>query len=93
MDGRPEFPCLIIISPHPEEIHGINMIPVTAASLYLGRRPSQMDEYYQFMLRMKGSGAESMWQDIIWKWQSLYYPSDAYNKFNLGDYPVEDGTT
>lgn len=50
---------------NPEEIHGINFLPIHGGSLYLGRRPQAMQRNYDHM-RQQNQGPETTWQDILW---------------------------
>ncbi len=74
-----------------EEIHGINMLPITGASLYLGRDPNFVRSNYQSLVETNG-GPEAFWQDIIWSYQALADPDQAMQKFNSNPfYLVEEG--
>ena len=80
-------------SGEPEMIHGINFLPVTAASLYLGRDPGYVLANYYEMVDENG-GAENNWYDIMWEFLALADPDLAITKFNnYSDYPVEGGET
>lgn len=75
---------------NPEEIHGINFLPFTGGSLYLGRNPGYITRNYNFMVAQNG-GQETEWVDVIWNFQALANPTAALSKFGSGSYPVEDG--
>jgi endoglucanase Acf2 len=77
---------------NPEDIHGINFLPITAASLYLGLRPNYVASNYQEMLNNIG-GPEREWQDIDWSFEALNDPATALNKFNTVAYTPEAGET
>jgi len=80
-------------SAEPEMIHGINFLPVTSASLYLGRDPDYVLENYNEIVSENG-GAENEWVDIIWEFLALADPALAISKFNnYPNYPVEEGET
>ncbi|MCX5782502.1 MAG: glycosyl hydrolase [Elusimicrobia bacterium] len=64
-----------------EYIHGIQFIPITPSSLYLGYNTAYARENYDYMVSEKG-GNETTWQDVIWQFQSFYDPSIAINKYN-----------
>jgi endoglucanase Acf2 len=66
---------------NPEEIHGINYLPITGGSLYLGRNPAYINTNYNEM-RAGNGGEEQEWRDIIWEFQALSDPSAAIAKFN-----------
>lgn len=57
-------------SAEPECIHGINMLPVTAASLYLGRNPSYIQKNYDEII-LNNNGPVNDWKDIIWEFLAL----------------------
>lgn len=77
---------------NPEEIHGINFLPLTGGSLYLGRRPSYVTTNYNYMVQKNG-GAEVEWKDIIWSFQAFADPQATVNKFGSGNYTPEAGET
>jgi hypothetical protein len=68
-----------------EEIHGINILPVTGGSLYLGKYPSYVNSFYQEMVANNG-GPEYEWSDIIWEYQAFADPNTAMSKFGTGSY-------
>ncbi len=61
---------------NPEEIHGINLLPITGGSLYLGRRPDAMDRAWTHLLAMNG-GPPVEWRDVLWAWRALIDPTEA----------------
>ncbi len=73
-----------------EEIHGINFLPFTGGSLYLGRNPSYVTRNYDHMVWRNG-GQETEWVDIMWQYQALADPSAALAKFGSGNYSPEGG--
>lgn len=75
---------------NPEEIHGINFLPFTGGSLYLGRNPSYITTNYNELVSQNG-GVETEWVDIIWMFQALQNPSAAVSKFGSGNYTPEVG--
>ncbi|MCK9425778.1 MAG: glycosyl hydrolase [Ignavibacteriaceae bacterium] len=75
---------------NPEYIHGINMLPFTGGSLYLGRRPEYVKANYDEIVK-ELNGPPTIWQDIIWQYLalsdpgmalSLYYANPAYTPFD-----------
>ena len=75
---------------NPEFIHGINMLPLTGGSLYLGRRPGYVKANYDEIVK-ELNGPPTIWQDIIWQYLalsdpgtalSLYYANPAYIPFD-----------
>ncbi len=78
---------------NPEEIHGINFLPITSGSLYLGRNPSNINANYSDMVARNG-GEPTVWQDVIWSAYAFYDPAGAVSKFNANSgYTPEDGET
>ncbi|MBZ9716091.1 glycosyl hydrolase [Deinococcus multiflagellatus] len=71
-----------------EAIQGINFLPITAGSLYLGRNPSYLKTNYDFLGR-----EPTMWRDIFWQVYSLYDAAGAVSKFGSGAYTPEEGET
>ncbi len=66
---------------NPEEIHGINFLPITGGSLYLGRNPGYIATNYNDM-RTNNGGDETEWRDIIWSHYALYDAATTVTKFN-----------
>jgi endoglucanase Acf2 len=75
-----------------EEIHGINLLPVTTGSLYLGKRPTYVNSFYNELVASNG-GQEQEWADVIWMYQAFANPSAAITKFGTGNYTPEWGET
>ncbi|NLD47805.1 MAG: glycoside hydrolase [Clostridiaceae bacterium] len=79
----------------PIEIHAINWLPITGASLYLATDPSyikrNLDEMWTEFNAYNGSDKNpEMWQDIVCEYMALYDPEAALNKWNENG-AVEDG--
>jgi endoglucanase Acf2 len=55
---------------NPIYVHGINVLPVTGASLYLGRRPEVVRERYEHLLR-ENRGPVQQWRDVLWMYEAL----------------------
>ncbi|MET9956873.1 glycosyl hydrolase [Streptomyces sp. NPDC006339] len=69
---------------NPEEIHGINVLPVTAGgSLHLGGRKDAVRRNIAEMERENG-GPAIEWRDILWEFQSLADPAAAKSKWDAG---------
>jgi endoglucanase Acf2 len=51
--------------PNPIYVHGINMLPFTGASLYLGRRPDSI-RAGEASLVAESQGPVRQWRDILW---------------------------
>ncbi|MFB9725464.1 glycosyl hydrolase [Haloechinothrix salitolerans] len=61
---------------NPEEIHGINVLPVTGGSLHLASRKDAIDRNLAEMERENGGPAVE-WRDILWEFESLSDPASA----------------
>ncbi len=68
----------------PEWMHIIEWIPVTPSSMYLGYDPVYAQKNYNEMI-MNDPTPESESYDIIWKYEALFDPDDAINKFHNKD--------
>lgn len=64
------------------EVHGINFLPINAASLYLGKKPSYVKQNYEEMLKECGSNEPQNWKDIQYMYYALYDPAAAKAKWN-----------
>jgi ABC-type multidrug transport system ATPase subunit len=60
----------------PEEVHGINLIPMQAGSLYLARSPEHARQRHEAMLELAG-GQARCWPDVHLMHQALHAPSAA----------------
>ncbi|MFI1313978.1 glycosyl hydrolase [Streptomyces albidoflavus] len=70
---------------NPEEIHGINVLPVTAGgSLHLGGHKDAIRRNIAEMERENGGPAEE-WRDILWEFESLADPGTAKAKWEAGN--------
>ncbi|MFJ5557329.1 glycosyl hydrolase [Streptomyces sp. NPDC093250] len=79
---------------NPEEIHGINFLPVTGGSLHLAREKEMLRRSVAEMERENG-GPAAEWRDIFWEVQALYDPAGAMRKWDQGNagYAPEAGET
>jgi endoglucanase Acf2 len=78
---------------NPEEIHGINALPITAgSSLHLGGEKAAIRRNIAEMERENGGPAVE-WRDILWEFQSLADPATAKSKWDAGNagYTPEQG--
>ena len=66
---------------NPAEVHGINWLPVTSASLYLTQHPQYAAKNYNALVSESG-GNFSPWEDIVYMYRAISDPSDAKAKFN-----------
>ncbi|MFI5554028.1 glycosyl hydrolase [Streptomyces sp. NPDC051738] len=78
---------------NPEEIHGINVLPVTSgSSLHLGGEKAAIRRNLAELERENGGPAVE-WRDILWEFQSLADPAAAKAKWDAGNaaYTPEEG--
>ncbi len=83
----------------PREAHGINLLPITPASLYLGADPGYIKrnlaameaEFSRFTAR-GGNAPHDIWQDILLAYLALADPAEALRQWNP-EGAVEDGET
>ncbi|GHA92611.1 glycosyl hydrolase [Streptomyces termitum] len=78
---------------NPEEIHGINTLPVTAGNaLHMGSYPAAIRRNLAEMERENGGPAVE-WRDILWEFESLAEPARAKARFDAtgGNYSPEAG--
>ncbi|MFG1608848.1 glycosyl hydrolase [Actinoplanes sp. NPDC049265] len=77
----------------PEQIQGINMLPVTGGHFYLGNDPAYVRSNYAEMVRNAGH-EPALWQDIAWQYLALGDGDAALAKFRAGSgYTPEEGET
>ncbi len=75
----------------PEFIHGINILPITASSFYLGREPDYVLANYNSMVTDLG-GQPTTWQDVMWSFLALSDPDLAISYYEAdNDYEPFDG--
>ncbi|MFN1834188.1 glycosyl hydrolase [Balneola sp. MJW-20] len=67
----------------PEFVHGINLLPITSGSLYLGRHPDHVIANYNEVVSER-SGQPVIWKDVMWQYLALADPDRAIGYF-LGD--------
>ncbi|WP_374940132.1 glycosyl hydrolase [Streptomyces finlayi] len=79
---------------NPEEIHGINFLPMTGGSLHLAREKAMLNRSVVEMEKENGGPAVE-WKDIFWQVQALYDPAKAMSYWNQwnGGYVPEAGET
>ncbi|MEU4686705.1 glycosyl hydrolase [Streptomyces xinghaiensis] len=79
---------------NPEEIHGINVLPVTGGSLHLAREKDAIRRSIAEMERENG-GPAAEWRDVLWEFQALADPAKAKAAWDAtgGAYTPEDGET
>jgi hypothetical protein len=77
----------------PEQIHGINLLPVTGGHFYLGNDPAYVKRNYAEMVANAGH-EPALWQDIAWQYLALGDGDAALAKFRAGSgYTPEEGET
>lgn len=64
-------------STEPEALFGINWLPLTGASLYLGRYPGAAARVYDELRRRRGSESWQLWPDLVIMYRALSDPADA----------------
>jgi endoglucanase Acf2 len=69
---------------NPEEIHGINVLPVTGGSLHLARRKDAITRNLAELERENGGPAVE-WRDILWEFEALTNPATAKAKWDAGN--------
>ncbi|MFJ6698037.1 glycosyl hydrolase [Streptomyces sp. NPDC091272] len=77
---------------NPEEIHGINVLPVTGGSLHLAGHKAAIRRNLAELVRENGGPAVE-WRDILWEFESLADPAPAKAKWDAGNagYTPEQG--
>ena len=60
----------------PEFIHGINLLPITGGSLYLGRHPDHVLANYAEIVNER-NGQPAIWKDILWQYLAFADPGLA----------------
>ena len=76
-------------TPNPEEIHGINFLPLTAGSLYLGHRTDYVTRNIAALYA--APGAEGHWHDLIWQYEAFADPEAALARWAAEPNYVADG--
>ncbi|MFD6416056.1 glycosyl hydrolase [Streptomyces sp. NPDC060194] len=77
---------------NPEEIHGINVLPVTGGSLHLAREKAAIRRNLAELER-NNPGPPVEWRDILWEFQALADPGPAKARWDAGHagYTPEQG--
>ncbi|WP_407077669.1 glycosyl hydrolase [Streptomyces phytohabitans] len=66
---------------NPEEIHGINVLPVTGGSLHLARDKAAIDRNLTELERENGGPAQE-WREILWEFRALSDPAAAKQAYD-----------
>jgi endoglucanase Acf2 len=75
----------------PAKIHGINFLPITPASLYLGHKRQSMIDNWNLLLSQTG-GNPTSWQSINWSALATADPAQALTRLTATpNYQVEEG--
>lgn len=74
---------------NPEEIHGINFLPLTGGALYLGHRPDYVVRNLETLYA--APGAEGHWHDLLWQYEALANPTSALARWAEEPNYVADG--
>ncbi len=75
----------------PEFIHGINLLPITSGSLYLGHHPDYVLANYAEIVAER-NGPPIVWKDVLWEYLALSDPSRALAAYYADrDYAPFDG--
>ncbi len=70
-------------SADPQQIRGINLLPITPSSLYLADNTSYEQEFLQAMAKENGgTNTWTTWQDTLWEYQALVDAPGAIQLFN-----------
>jgi endoglucanase Acf2 len=78
-------------SGEPEMIHGINWLPLTGASLYLGMDPTYAAANYTEMATENG-GDPNQWVDVAWGYRAFSNADEAWRMYLANpSYSPEDG--
>lgn len=67
---------------NPEEVHGINWLPITGASLYLTHYPTYTNKNYLKMVEENGGTSFDVWEDLIYMYRAISNVDDAKAKFS-----------
>ncbi|NBI30090.1 glycosyl hydrolase [Chengkuizengella marina] len=78
-----------------EEVHGINWLPITGASLYLTQYPEYTKLNYDALVSENGGTNWDVWEDLIWMYRAIENPEDAINQYNAREnvYTPEGGNS
>ncbi len=82
-------------SANPQQVHGINFLPMHGGSLYLGLYPQYVEKNYRALVKEFGSDQFRNWPDIIWMYRALSDANDAARLYEAADpkQKIEDGNT
>ncbi|MDT4986629.1 MAG: hypothetical protein QOI74_723 [Micromonosporaceae bacterium] len=76
----------------PEQIQGINMLPITGGHLYLGYNPAYVLTNYNEMISNRGGGQPAIWADILYEFLALGNGDSALANFRANSgFTSEEG--
>jgi chitodextrinase len=80
---------------NPEQVHGINYLPLTAGHLYLTHYPAYTAKNYNAMASENGGTNWDAWKDLIWMYRAISDPADAKAQFmaGIGSLTPEEGNS
>ncbi|XID93524.1 glycosyl hydrolase [Paenibacillaceae bacterium WGS1546] len=67
---------------NPEEVHGINWLPITGASLYLTHYPAYAAENYNALVAENGGTNFDAWEDLIYQYRAISNVAEAKSFWN-----------
>ncbi len=67
---------------NPEEVHGINWLPFTGASLYLTQYPDYAAKNYNALVSENGGTNFDAWEDLIYMYRAISNPAEAKSFWN-----------
>jgi hypothetical protein len=76
----------------PEQIQGINQLPITGGHLYLGYNPGYVMTNYNEMITNRGGGQPAIWPDILYEFLALGNGDQALASFRANNgFASEEG--
>lgn len=66
---------------NPEEVHGVNWLPITGSSLYLTQYPSYAGRNYETMVNENKGTDFNAWEDLVYMYLAISNPTEAANMF------------
>ncbi|WP_033404882.1 glycosyl hydrolase [Gracilibacillus lacisalsi] len=80
---------------NPEEVHGINWLPITGASLYLTHHPAYTEKNYQALINENNGTDFDVWEDLIYMYRAISNIEDAKSLYesNIDNLTPEAGNS
>lgn len=80
---------------NPEEVHGINWLPIHGGSLYLTQYPNYTRYNYDTLVSENNGTNWDVWSDLIWMYRAIHNPEDAIAQMNarIGSLQPEAGNS